>query len=207
MKVQNLTMSIVGKNNVNILNENNFTLNLIVMNDKIPFNESKLIASLNFIWSVDNFSQNFLILRNESSSLFVMINNKLSINSISPEFSLFVYFNNQLLNSIKKIVNLDSYSYKLVCQIKNENKLVFFLNSNITLDASLSYDEMDKIDKATRNSSESNMIFSWECPQELNKSNACKSINNSKLIIPNYEYMNYLDTKIYQFFNFNVRIY
>ena len=134
-----------------------------------------------------------------------MINNKLSINSISPEFSLFVYFNNQLLNSIKKIVNLDSY--KLVCQIKNENKLVFFLNSNITLDASLSYDEMDKIDKATRNSSESNMIFSWECPQELNKSNACKSINNSKLIIPNYEYMNYLDTKIYQFFNFNVRIY
>ena len=61
MKVQNLTMSIVGKNNVNILNENNFTLNLIVMNDKIPFNESKLIASLNFIWSVDNFSQNFLI--------------------------------------------------------------------------------------------------------------------------------------------------
>ena len=205
MKVQNLTMSIVGKNNVNILNENNFTLNLIVMNDKIPFNESKLIASLNFIWSVDNFSQNFLILRNESSSLFVMINNKLSINSISPEFSLFVYFNNQLLNSIKKIVNLDSY--KLVCQIKNENKLVFFLNSNITLDASLSYDEMDKIDKATRNSSESNMIFSWECPQELNKSNACKSINNSKLIIPNYEYMNYLDTKIYQFFNFNVRIY
>lgn len=204
--VQNssIQMMISGPEKLDI-RSTNFTVKLQLLNQTIMSNYSKLMALFDYEWTIDDLSKDYFILINQSSSLFVTLNQNKIIyqSSIEPVFTLNIKFNNQSISILKKYIKI--LLFNLIPYIQNEQNLIFFNNHMITIDASLSYDEMTLSDNINIKYNQLNV--KWECPEPFDRLDACKT-KSSILAISNEEYSKILNpakSNSNQSFIFNVK--